>query len=287
MTDTYTIIEGVSADTVLRVDAACREAGLGNWSMAVAECRAHGALHRVDFATRRPVDFVKEFAALVRAAGLKLGADNSLDLFLGTPEALESLAVTSSSQLCTHAVRTLADLGHVGEHAHSDIALSAAPRSAGITHIRRERPLRLANTSALLLDDDAVSRKVLSASLEREGCAIRAVGEAEAAFGLLKTATPDVIILDILLGGTMNGFDVCRAMRANPGFATIPVIFVTGHPEEHFALEAESVAGSVYFEKPVKPVALRDTVLALTRSAGRKKEHVPRRIADSKAGVAR
>ena len=239
--------QGVSADTLQRVEAACHAAGAGNWAATVEACR-NGMLHRVEFAVRRPVDFVKEFAALVRRAGLKLGADNTLDLFLGAPAALECLALPQWSSDDAFKVRTLFDLGFVEEADTTVSALSAAPRSAGITHIRRARHRPLADIRALILDDDAVSLKVLSAALAREGC--------------------DVIILDIVLGGTMDGFDVCRAMRANPAFAAIPVVFVTGHPAETFRLKAQQMTHARYFEKPLSPARLRDEVLALSRRVG-------------------
>jgi CheY-like chemotaxis protein len=197
-----------------------------------------------------------------------LGADNTLDLFLGAPAALECLALPQWSSGDAFKVRTLFDLGFVEEADTTVSALSAAPRSAGITHIRRARHRPLADIRALILDDDAVSLKVLSAALAREGCEIRAAGEAEAAFGLLRASTPDVIILDIVLGGTMDGFDVCRAMRANPAFAAIPVVFVTGHPAETFRLKAQQMTHARYFEKPLSPARLRDEVLALSRHVG-------------------
>ncbi|WP_345817287.1 response regulator (plasmid) [Paraburkholderia sp. PREW-6R] len=264
-------LHGVSADTLQRVEAACHAAGGGSWAATVEACRS-GMLHRVEFAVRRPVDFVKEFAALVRQAGLKLAADSTLELFLGMPAALECLSLPQWSSGVACKIRTLRDLGFVEETDTTMPALSAVPRSAGITHIRRAQHRPLANMRVLILDDDAVSLKVLSAALQREGCEIRAAAEAEAAFGLLRASTPDVIILDIVLGGTMDGFDVCTAMRANPAFAAIPVLFVTGHPAEAFRLRAQHMTQTRYFEKPLSPIRLRDEVLALSRHGALKRD---------------
>ncbi|MFP3801249.1 response regulator [Paraburkholderia sp. SIMBA_027] len=258
-------IRGVSVDTIERVNIACSAAGLASWAGVVTACHG-GTLHRVEFAARRPVDFVKEFAALVRACELKLGTDSSLELYLGSESVVASLNAPGTQCCREHgsSVVTLADLGLVRDEEVALVACSAAPRSAGVTRIKRDSTQPLAGKTILVLDDDDVSRSILTAALRREGCRIEAVGEAEAAFGLLRDAAPDLVVLDIVLGGTLDGFDVCRAMRTNPDYAVIPVIFVTAYPTDHFRLNASGVEFAAYFEKPVKPSLLRDTIQALT-----------------------
>ncbi|MCM2492872.1 response regulator [Burkholderia glumae] len=53
-------------------------------------------------------------------------------------------------------------------------------------------------------------------------------GGAKAAFALLKRAPPDIVVLDVVLGGVLDGFEFCRVMRANERCAQVPAIFVTG-----------------------------------------------------------
>jgi hypothetical protein len=181
MSERGAIVNGVSIDTLVRIEAACVAAGLGAWDNVVMAC-GRGTLHRVEFAVRRPVDFVKEFALLVRSHGLQLGADNKLELYLGSAEALESLGRHGVAHSALGLIRSLTDVGLVHEDEGAAVPLSAVPRAAGITYIRRERPQRLAGKSVLLLDDDDVSRKILTTALKREGCRVRAVAQADAAF---------------------------------------------------------------------------------------------------------
>jgi len=159
------------------------------------------------------------------------------------------------------------NLGAIDPEEEPDIPVSASARSAGLTpHVRTERTQRLPDRSVLILDDDAVSRKVLSAALTHAQWQVQAVGEAEAAFSILREMPIELVVLDIVLGGTMDGFEFCRAMRGNARFANIPVIFVTGYPAEHPKVKAEGVPASAYFEKPVKPAKLRDMALRLVNS---------------------
>ncbi|CAM2192630.1 Response regulator receiver domain-containing protein [Paraburkholderia kururiensis] len=251
---------GVTGDTLGRVEAGCAAAGIASWQALVAAAR-RGTVFNVAFADRRPAEFVREFSALVRASGLKFRADSSLDLFLGAPTSLERMIDGGRKP---HVV-ALASLGEVAQDESGSVALSGARRSAGISYERRPRPRPLAGKSVMVLDDDAVSRKVLAAALERAGCTVSAVGEAEAAFALLKETRPDVVVLDIVLGGTLDGFDFCRAMRSNPQYANIPAIFVTGHTEAQYRDRAAAVQASAYFDKPVKANRLCAAVTQLSQ----------------------
>lgn len=252
----------VTADTLSRVEAGCSAAGIASWQALVAAAQ-RGTVFNVAFAERRPTEFVREFSALVRASGLKFRADSSLDLFLGAPAFLDRMIEGGRKPR----IVVVTALGEVAEDESESVSLSGVRRSAGISYARRERPRPLAGKSVMVLDDDAVSRKVLAAALERAGCTVSAVGEAEAAFAMLKETRPDVVVLDIVLGGTLDGFDFCRAMRSNPQYAGIPAIFVTGHTEAQYRDRAASVLASAYFDKPVKANRLCAAVAQLSQGA--------------------
>jgi CheY-like chemotaxis protein len=218
-----------------------------------------GAIIAINFSERRPEPFVKEFAMLLRASGLKLNADRHLDLFLTADRGLVLLEMPDMDATRLQ----LVELGRVGELELQSTPLAAARRSAGITYARRVRPLCLDGRSALVLDDELVARKVLSAALTKNGCVVDAVSEAEAAFSIMQQHKHDVVVLDINLGGSMNGFDFCRAIRSNPAFSKLPVVFVSGYSKDDPFIQDETVLASAYFEKPVKPAHLRDQILAL------------------------
>ncbi|WP_237657756.1 hypothetical protein [Burkholderia glumae] len=152
----------ISVDTTELVDRACRAAGLGSWLDLVMVARG-GTLFKLTFACRRPVNFIKEFTALLKWHGLGLRADTALDVYLGVPDALRSVAANGSSA----PARRLDDLGKLQETDNRTVAISGARRSAGIRYERRGSPPELKGVNVLVLDDDDVSRKVIAAMLER------------------------------------------------------------------------------------------------------------------------
>lgn len=252
-----TFEQGVSLDTLQRVNVACKAAQFESWEFVASMCR-DGAVVAVDFSERRPASFVKEFASLIRLSGLKLDADRHLELFLGTQTSLSQLGACPLPLPLR-----LSELGHVDQSEAPATHLSAACRSAGISFSRRDRALCLDGRSALVLDDELISRKILTAALTKNGCSVDAAAEGETAFSLLQQRRHDVIVLDVNLGGSMTGFDVCRAIRSNPTFNKVPVIFVSGYSRNDPVVRDEKDAGSAYFEKPVKPAHLRDKIMQL------------------------
>lgn len=105
--------------------------------------------------------------------------------------------------------------------------------------------------SILIVDDDPAMiltlRKVL-ADLGHIRFAIRGAD----ALRLIAEAAPDIVLLDAEMPG-MSGFEVCRAIHADPSLAELPVIFVTSHTDADFE-ESGFNAGAVDFiGKPFKP----------------------------------
>lgn len=80
--------------------------------------------------------------------------------------------------------------------------------------------------TVLIVDDEIVSRSMLEALLESEDYTL--VFAESGVQGLEKAASiiPDLIILDVMMPG-MNGFEVCRRLRASEHLKNIPLVMVT------------------------------------------------------------
>jgi CheY-like chemotaxis protein/HPt (histidine-containing phosphotransfer) domain-containing protein len=121
----------------------------------------------------------------------------------------------------------------------------------------------------LVVDDDAVSRKVARAILERAGYHVEVAADGEGAIAAAEASPPALIIMDCLLPG-MDGRAATRELRRREGGARrTPVIGLSGGdaPEEpRGALEAGM---DDYLRKPVEPQALLEAVAALLGSHGR------------------
>jgi CheY-like chemotaxis protein len=107
----------------------------------------------------------------------------------------------------------------------------------------------------LLVDDDAVSNRLLVSALQRGQLQADAAREPRVALQWLSERQYEVVLLDIEMPG-MDGFEVCRRLRALPGYDKIPVIFVTNYHD--FDNRAKSVlsGGNDLIAKPVMPMEL-------------------------------
>jgi CheY-like chemotaxis protein len=84
----------------------------------------------------------------------------------------------------------------------------------------------VASHRALVVDDDAVSRLMMANALRVVGVATDAVGDASGALKAVEQRPYDLILSDVMMDG-LNGFQFVSRLRQVPGFATVPVIFVT------------------------------------------------------------
>ena len=79
--------------------------------------------------------------------------------------------------------------------------------------------------SLLLVDDNPTNLQVLYQTLETTGCKLLVAKNGEAALSIAQKASPDLILLDIMMPG-IDGFEVCRRLKADPATEGIPVIFL-------------------------------------------------------------
>ena len=103
--------------------------------------------------------------------------------------------------------------------------------------------------SVLIVEDDGLIAMHLSEMLERAGyCVPDPEYSGEIALDHLKTRPrPDVILMDIGLGGKLDGIETAREIRR---LYNIPVIFLTAFPQEDRITEAGEDSGCGYILKP-------------------------------------
>jgi len=82
--------------------------------------------------------------------------------------------------------------------------------------------------SVLVVDDNAVNRRVAQGLFQKLGWEVETVESGEQALPRLAVRSYDLILLDISMPG-MNGMDVCRHIRANPRLRELRVIAYTAH----------------------------------------------------------
>jgi len=116
----------------------------------------------------------------------------------------------------------------------------------------------------LIVDDREDSRKILQTILNKEGYNLTFASSGHEAIEKISIAKPDLILLDVLMPD-MNGFEVCKYIRATPSLADIPVIIVTGLDERQARLEGLSAGADDFISKPIDKHELKARVNTITR----------------------
>jgi two-component system, cell cycle response regulator len=116
----------------------------------------------------------------------------------------------------------------------------------------------------LIVDDIDINVRLLEAKLASEYFDVRSASSGEAALRIAEAEPPDVILLDVMMP-LMDGFEVCRRLKANPRTADVPVIMVTALSDTADRLSSLAAGADEFLTKPVNDTALFARVRALVR----------------------
>ncbi|MCK4530603.1 MAG: response regulator, partial [Candidatus Marinimicrobia bacterium] len=105
------------------------------------------------------------------------------------------------------------------------------------------------NITILIVDDTAINLQILTTIVTTEGYNILLAQSGEEALRVANEYHPDIILLDVMMS-KMDGFDVCRQLKANPSTQSIPVIFVTARTDVEAVEKGFDVGGDDYVSKP-------------------------------------
>ncbi len=119
----------------------------------------------------------------------------------------------------------------------------------------------------LIVDDDATGRYLFESIMRAEGYEVANAADGEEALAVARSESPDLIVSDILMP-RMDGYQLCRAWKADPALAGIPFVFYTAsytdRADERFAL---GLGADAFWRKPMEPVALARAVASLPLKA--------------------
>ena len=111
-------------------------------------------------------------------------------------------------------------------------------------------------TRILVVDDNEQNRALALMTLEQEGgYAVTLAASGAEGLRLFERDRPDCVLLDVRMPG-MDGFEVCARLRALPGGAEVPVLFLTALRDVATFDRAEAVGGNDFLTKPVHPAEL-------------------------------
>jgi len=120
-------------------------------------------------------------------------------------------------------------------------------------------------TARVLVVDDILSNvKLLEAKLEAEYFEVITACNGEQALAKVDKDQPDIVLLDVMMPG-MDGFEVCRRIKASPKSAHIPIVMVTALDQPADRVSGLDAGADDFLTKPVDDVALFARVRNLVR----------------------
>jgi CheY-like chemotaxis protein len=145
---------------------------------------------------------------------------------------------------------------------------SAPPAETGEVEedVFRVAPVRSRRRkSVLLIDDDLTARQAAVAAMEQAEVPVRATGDGNGGIAAIASEKPDVIVIDLALGGSVSAKDVINMIKATMDWVDIPIVLYTG-----VAVDGQKEARQVHgadelVPKGAGPDALVSKVIALFR----------------------
>jgi PAS domain S-box-containing protein len=143
-------------------------------------------------------------------------------------------------------------------------------------------PYHDAKGDILLVSDELQNLRTLSAMLIEEGHMVRVAKDSATALKVINSQPPDIILLDIKLPD-MDGYEVCKKLKADERYTDIPVLFISSLDETVDRIKGFEAGGVDYVTKPIQieeALARVDSHIALSRLRRELEQRVEERTAE-------
>jgi len=126
----------------------------------------------------------------------------------------------------------------------------------------------------LIVEDERDVVKLLRYNLEKEGFRISSVTDGSLALSEMRREPADLVMLDLMLPG-MDGLEICRQLRRNERYASVPILMLTARSEEADRVVGLELGADDYV---TKPFSMRE-LIARVRALLRRQDPTPQRNA--------
>lgn len=113
---------------------------------------------------------------------------------------------------------------------------------------------------ALIVEDQPDIRELIRMTLELEDLEIHEADNGDQGLDIARAVRPELILLDVMMPGSMDGFEVCRRLRADPNFKRTRVVMLTARAHDQDRQEGARAGADAYLTKPFSPRQLLDVV---------------------------
>lgn len=120
----------------------------------------------------------------------------------------------------------------------------------------------------LVVDDQPDIRRLVRMTLDIGEFEVYEAATGELAIESAIAVRPQVVLMDIMMPGSIDGLGACSAIKADPRLEDVSVVMLTARGQQA-DIEAGSAAGAdAYLVKPFSPLQLLDVVNSLTKATG-------------------
>ena len=108
----------------------------------------------------------------------------------------------------------------------------------------------------LVVEDSDAIRQMIETLVSARGHQVDAVGTGAQGVESALARPPDAILLDLMLPGGTDGFEVCRKLREAEATRAVPIIVISALSDEASKQRATEAGATAYYTKPFSPTAL-------------------------------
>lgn len=119
-------------------------------------------------------------------------------------------------------------------------------------------------STVLVVEDSVTQREMITDLLKGSGLTVTVASDGVEAMEQIQGRTPDLVVLDIVMP-RMNGYEVCRRLKADPKTQNVPVVMCSSKGEEFDRYWGMKQGADAYIAKPFQPTELVGTVKQLLR----------------------
>lgn len=117
----------------------------------------------------------------------------------------------------------------------------------------------------LVVDDNSGVRELVRATLDMGDFELIEGNSGDAALTLARTHLPDLMILDVMMPGTLDGYAVCSTLKKDPKTSHINILMLTARGQEVDKARGYEAGADDYFVKPFSPRDLLDKVYGILK----------------------
>jgi DNA-binding response OmpR family regulator len=120
----------------------------------------------------------------------------------------------------------------------------------------------------LIVEDSDSIRYMIETLVSARGHEVEAVSTGAKGIQAALARTPDVVLLDLHMAGTYDGFDVCKKLRESDATRAVPIIVISALTDPASKGRALEAGATAYYTKPFSPTALLKELEALSKTKG-------------------